>query len=58
MFKHLKKELLKSSRASGTLKNKAWSSRHGAAETNPSRNPEVEGSIPDLTQWVKGLALL
>ena len=25
--------------------------------TNPTRNQEVEGSIPDLPQWVKDLAL-
>ena len=24
-----------------------------AAETNPTRNYEVSGSIPDLAQWVK-----
>ena len=33
------------------------SSLRGAAETNPSRNNEVEGLIPGLTQWVKDLAL-
>ena len=26
--------------------------------TNPTRNHEVVGSIPDLAQWVKDLALL
>ena len=26
----------------------------GAAETNPTRNHEVAGSIPGLTLWVKG----
>ena len=26
--------------------------------TNPTRNNEVEGSIPGLAQWVKDLALL
>ena len=25
--------------------------------TNPTRNREVEGSIPGLAQWVKDLAL-
>ena len=30
-----------------------WISRHGAVETNPTRNHEVAGSIPGLTQWVK-----
>ena len=33
------------------------SSHHGAEETNPTRNHEVEGSIPDLAQWVKDSAL-
>ena len=30
----------------------AGSSRCGAAETNPTRDHEVEGSIPGLAQWV------
>ena len=34
------------------------SSLCGAVETNPTRNHEVEGSIPGLTQWVKDLVLL
>ena len=38
-------------------KRKIWSSRHGAAETNPTRNREVGGLIPGLAQWVKDLAL-
>ena len=29
------------------------SSCHGAVETNPIRNHEAAGSIPDLSQWVK-----
>ena len=33
-------------------------SRHGAAETNPTRNHEVSGSIPGLDLWVKVPALL
>ena len=37
-----------------------WMSRSscpGAAETNPTRNHEVAGSIPCLAQWVKDLGL-
>ena len=29
------------------------SSHCGTAETNPTRNHEVAGSIPGLTEWVK-----
>ena len=34
------------------------SSRHGAVETNPTRNHEVEGSILGLAQWVEDPVLL
>ena len=36
----------------------SWSSRLGAVETNPTRNHEVAGLTPGLTQWVKDLVLL
>ena len=39
------------------LKYDTRSSRHGAAETNPTRNHEVACLIPALAQWVKDLAL-
>ena len=30
---------------------------HSAAETNPTRNDEVAGSIPGLAQWIRDLVL-
>ena len=36
---------------------KKGSSRCGAAEMNPTRNHEVVGLIPGLTQWLKDLML-
>ena len=38
-------------------KKKNWSSHRGAAETNPTGNHEVAGSIPSLAQRVKDPAL-
>ena len=35
-----------------------WSSRHGAAEMNLTRNHKDKSMIPGLTRWVKYLALL
>ena len=40
------------------LKSLPWSSHHGTAEMNPTRNHEVAGSIPGLAQWVKEPVLL
>ena len=36
---------------------KVWSFHCGAAETNPTSNREVVGSIPSLVQWIKDPAL-
>ena len=38
--------------------NISGNSRCGAVEMNPTRDHEVAGSIPVLTQWVKDWALL
>ena len=40
------------------VKKRAWSSYGGTVEMNPTRNHEVSGSIPGLTQWVKDLVFL
>ena len=54
----LKPLLIYYSRNPRALTNYAnWSSCHGAAKMNPTRNHEVSGLIPGLTQWVKDLAL-
>ena len=50
-------ELLESPAALGKSKVNLGSSCPGAAETNPTRHHEVEGSIPGLAQWFKDLAL-
>ena len=44
-------------RTKQAYKNAILGSSHGAAEINLTRNHEVEGSIPGLTQWVKDLVL-
>ena len=41
-----------------TLVKNTGSSCRGAAETNPTRNQKVAGSIPGLALWVKDPAWL
>ena len=47
----------KKNRSSSSNKEYFRSSRHGTAETIPTRNHEVVGLILGLAQWVKDLAL-
>ena len=56
----LKLKILKQAALWGNLQRdfNNGSSCRGAAETNPTRNHEAEGSIPVLSQWVKDPALL
>ena len=44
-------------REGGIKKPNLESSHCDRAETNPTRNHEVAGSLSGLTQWVKDLAL-
>ena len=41
----------------GFYKGRNWSSCHGAAEMNLTRNHEIVGLIPGLDQWVKDHAI-
>ena len=41
-----------------SIKKKKRSFCHGTAEMNLTRNHEVSGSVPGLTQWVKDPSLL
>ena len=44
--------------AASLFKDDPGVSHCGAAETNPTSNHEVSGSIPGLPQWVKDPVLL
>ena len=57
MFKTNKKLLHPMEYYSAIKKNEVGSSRCGAAEKNLTRNHEVAGLFPGLTQWVKDLVL-
>ena len=48
----------KKKKKDANLKIKAGGSHRGSAKMNLTRNHEVEGSIPGLTQWAKDLELL
>ena len=52
-----KGSLLKMLNIRETKKKQQGSSCHGAVEMNPTRNHEIEDSIPRLNQWVEDLLL-
>ena len=53
----LKRQNKKKKKRKKKRKENIGSSRHGTAETNPTKNHEVAVSIPGLAHWVNDLAL-
>ena len=47
------RDCLRSSVVAQWVENLTWSSCRGTVEMNLTRNHDVAGSIPGLTQWVK-----